>query len=155
MPTASPSDRRGGGCLRTTCWSHERTDTPSLPVRVGRHDTHALLDSGSVVTLVQPDLADGAPGGRIDVGCIHGQTESYSTRQITVQTPKGTFKVRAGLVPNLPMPLLKGRHCPIFAKLLGSELQAPQRRQLRTRPRRMRSRSTYMAAHIDAIQVRL
>ncbi|CAL8281652.1 unnamed protein product, partial [Gadus morhua 'NCC'] len=31
MPTASPSDRRGGVCLRTTCWSHKRTDTPSLP----------------------------------------------------------------------------------------------------------------------------
>uniref|UniRef100_A0A8C5FH16 CCHC-type domain-containing protein n=1 Tax=Gadus morhua TaxID=8049 RepID=A0A8C5FH16_GADMO len=49
MPTASPSDQRGGACLRTTCWSHERTVSPSLPVRVGRRDTHALLDSGSVV----------------------------------------------------------------------------------------------------------
>ncbi|XP_059923375.1 uncharacterized protein LOC132469424 [Gadus macrocephalus] len=111
MPTASPSDRRGGVCLRTTCWSHEWTDTPSLPVRVGRHDTHALLDSGSVVTLVRPGLADGTSGRRIDVGCIHGQTESYNTRQITVQTPKGTFTVRAGLVPNLPMPLLIERDC--------------------------------------------
>ena len=147
MPTASPSDRRGGVCLRTTCWSHERTDTPSLPVRVGRHDTHALLDSGSVVTLVRPDLADGVPGRRIDVGCIHGQTESYSTRQITVRTPKGTFTVRAGLVPNLPMPLLIGRDCPIFAQLLGAELQAPRRRPPRTRPRRLRSRPAYMASH--------
>ena len=34
-PTAIPSDRRGGACLRTTCWSHERTVSPSLPVRVG------------------------------------------------------------------------------------------------------------------------
>ena len=61
MPTASPSDRRGGSCLRTTCWSHERTVSSSMPVRLGRQDTHALLDSGSLVTLVRPSLTDGTP----------------------------------------------------------------------------------------------
>ncbi|XP_059931247.1 hemicentin-1-like [Gadus macrocephalus] len=53
MHTASPSDRRGGACFCTTCWSHERTVSLSLPIRVGRHDTHALLDSGSVVNVVE------------------------------------------------------------------------------------------------------
>ena len=54
-------DQRGGACLRTTCWSHERTVSPSLPVGVGRQDTHTLLDSGSMVTLVRPRLTDGIP----------------------------------------------------------------------------------------------
>ena len=78
-----------------------------------------------MVTLIRPGLADGNSGQKIDVGCFHGQTESYTTRWITVQTPKGTFTVWAGLVPNLPMPHLIGRDCAIFAKLLGAELQHP------------------------------
>ncbi|KAK0143307.1 hypothetical protein N1851_018559 [Merluccius polli] len=146
MPTASLSDRRGGGCRRTTCWSHERTVSPSMPVWVGRQDTHALLDSGSLVTLVRPGLTDGTPGRSIEVGCIHGQTESYLTERITVQTPKGTFTVQAGVVPNLPVPLLIGRDCPIFKRLLGAELRPPRPRHPRTRLRRLHSRPTYMAA---------
>ena len=115
MPTASPSDWRGGAFHRTTCCSHERTVSPSLPVRVGRRDTHAaLLDSGSVVTLIQPGLADGTPGPHVEVGCIHGQRETYPTRHITIQTVKETFTAQAGLVPNLPMALLISRDCPIF-----------------------------------------
>ena len=145
MPTASLTDQRGGACLRTTCWSHEGTVSPSLPVRVGRHDTHALLDSGSMVTLIRPGLADGPHGQGVDVGCIHGQTETYATRRITVRTPKGTFTILAGVVPNLPVPLLIGQDCPIFKKLFGAELGPPQPRQPRTRPRRLRSRSAYMA----------
>jgi hypothetical protein len=101
MHTASLSDRRGGACLRTTCWSHEWTVSPSLPIRGGRHDTHALLDSGSVVDVVE-------------VGCIHGKVETYPTSRIAVQTPKGTITVQARVVPNLPMSLLIGRDCPIF-----------------------------------------
>ena len=58
-----------------------------------------------MVTLIQPGLADGTLGHEVEVGCIHGQTETYPTNRITVQTPKGTFTVHAGVVPNLPMPL--------------------------------------------------
>ena len=145
MPTASLSDRREGACLRTTCWSHQRTVSPSLPVRVGRHDTHALLDSGSMVTLIRPDLADGPHGQRVDVGCIHGRTETYDTNRVTVQTPKGTFTIRAGVVPNLPVPLLIGQDCPMFKRLLGAELRPPPPRHPRARRRRLRSRSAYMA----------
>ena len=68
---------------------------------MGRHDTHALLDSGSVVDVVE-------------VGCIHGKVETYPTSRIAVQTPKGTITVQARVVPNLPMSLLIGRDCPIF-----------------------------------------
>ena len=71
MSTASQSDRRRGACHCTTCWSHERTNT------------HALLDSGSVVTLIQPGLADGTPVLHVEVGCIHGQTETYPTHHRT------------------------------------------------------------------------
>ena len=152
--TASQSDRRGGACHRTTYWSHGRTVSPSLPVRVGRHDTHALLDSGSVVTLVQPGLADGTPGPHIEVGmgyvsvwrCIHRQTETYPKCHITVQTAKGTFTSRAGIVPNLRMPLLIGRDCTIFERLLVEELRPPRPRQTQGGPCRRRDCNAYMAA---------
>ena len=125
MPTASPSDQRGGACLRTTCWSHKMTVSPSLPVRVARRDTHALLDSGSMVTLIQPGLADGTLGHEVEVGCIHGQTETYPTNRITVQTQKGTFTVQAGVVLYLPMPLLIGRDCPIFGRSRAPDTPTP------------------------------
>ncbi|CAL8324601.1 unnamed protein product [Boreogadus saida] len=41
------------------------------------------------------ELADGTLGHEVEVGCIHGQTETYPTNRITVQTQKGTFMVQA------------------------------------------------------------
>ena len=99
-----------------------------------------------MVTLIQPGLADGTLGHEVEVGCIHGQTETYPTNRITVQTQKGTFTVQAGVVLYLPMPLLIGRDRPIFGRLLKAELRTPQPRRLRIGPRRLRSRPVYMAA---------
>ena len=78
-----------------------------------------------MVTLIQPGLADGTLGHEVEVGCIHGQTETYPTNRITVQTQKGTFTVQAGVVLYLPMPLLIGRDRPIFGRLLKAELRTP------------------------------
>ena len=55
----------------TTCWAHKMPVSPNVPVRVGNQDTSALIDSGSVVTLVRPEFTEGEEGTRIEVACVH------------------------------------------------------------------------------------
>lgn len=58
MPTAgSATPQPKPGSYITTCWAHESTEPPRLPVRIGTQDAEALLDSGSAVTLLRPHLA--------------------------------------------------------------------------------------------------
>ncbi|XP_056437570.1 uncharacterized protein LOC130374665 [Gadus chalcogrammus] len=80
-------------------------------------DTQALLDTGSVVTLLRPVLAGGKAGEPMEVACVHGGTRTYETCHVVIRTPHGVFTARAGIVPNLPVPLLIGRDCPIFRRL--------------------------------------
>jgi hypothetical protein len=89
--------------------------------RVMNTDTLALLDTGSVVTLLRPDLAGGKEGGPMEVACVHGDTRIYKTCHVVVRTPHGVFTARAGIVPHLPVPLLIGRDCPIFHRLWDPE----------------------------------
>jgi hypothetical protein len=56
---------------------------------------------------------------------------------VVVRTPRGVYVTRAGIVPNLPVPLLIGRDCPMLTRLLNpvpsSRLrQDPSRRAGRT-----------------------
>ena len=98
-------------------WAHQEAGGPYIPARVGDQNTQALNDTGSVVTLLRPDLAIGRLGEPNEVACIHGDTRTYAMCQVVVRTPRGAFTVRAGIVPNLPVPLLIGRDCPIFNRL--------------------------------------
>nr|XP_040058772.1 uncharacterized protein LOC120834693 isoform X2 [Gasterosteus aculeatus aculeatus] len=118
MPTAGSSDSpRKADSYLTTCWAHEGARAPKLPVRIGTQDAEALLDSGSAVTLLRPGLTSGPRGPPIPVSCVHGDSREYPTTHIKVQTTRGTFEVVAGLVENLPVPVLIGRDCPIFWRL--------------------------------------
>ncbi|KAK0145660.1 hypothetical protein N1851_015441 [Merluccius polli] len=62
-------------------------------------DTQALLDTGSVVTLLCPKLAGGRQGEPIEVACVHGDTRTYETCHVVVRTPPrdvyGTGRDRA------------------------------------------------------------
>ena len=133
MPSAFAGEGRPGPCLLTTCWAHQEAGAPNLPARVGDKDTQALIDTGSVVTLIRPDLAVGRTGEPMEVACVHGDTRTYDTCHVVVRTPRGAFTVRAGVVPNLPVPLLIGRDCPIFHRLWNAE---PGPRPPRPQPRR-------------------
>ena len=62
-------------------------------------DTQALLDTGSVVTLLHPDLAAGKAGEPMEVACVHGDTRTYPTCHVVVRTPHGVFTIRAGTLP--------------------------------------------------------
>ncbi|XP_028437317.1 uncharacterized protein LOC114557837 [Perca flavescens] len=112
MPTAGPMDStQKSGSYLTTCWAHEGLKAPKLPVRIGIWDAEALLDSGSSMTLIRPELTSGPI---IPVSC-------------KVQTTRGTFEVEAGVVEKLPVPVLIGRDCPIFWRLWEHRTGGPRR----------------------------
>ena len=70
-----------------TCWAHENTNAPRIPVRVAGKDTKATIDSGSTITLVRPELAETARRGEVDVACVHGNTRRYPTTEIQYAHP--------------------------------------------------------------------
>ena len=49
----------------------------------------------------------------MEVTCVHGDTRTYGTCHVVIQTPQGVFTARAGILQHLPVPLLIGRDCPI------------------------------------------
>ena len=89
MPSAFAGEGRPGPCLLTTCWAHQEAGAPNLPARVGDKDTQALINTGSVVTLLRPDLAVGTTGEPMEVACVHGDTRTYDTCHVVVRTPEG------------------------------------------------------------------
>ena len=132
MPSAFADGGRSGSCLLATCWAHQKPGAPTLPVWIGNKDTEARLDTGSVVTLLRPDLEGGWRGEPIEVACVHGDTRTYETCHVVVRTPRGVYVTWAGIVPHLPVPLLIGRDCPIFHRLWNP---VPGSRPLQDQPR--------------------
>lgn len=104
--------------LLTTGWAEETGDSPSTPVTANGRDAIALIDSGSVVTLVRPEFAQ-TPllENTLSVTCIHGEHRQYPTTNITLKTIKGTYSGTAGVVPGLPVAVLIGRDFPLFRQL--------------------------------------
>ena len=129
MPSAYADEGTRRPCLLATCWAQGAPGTPTIPARVMNQDTQALLDTGSVVTLLRPDLAGGKRGGPMEVACVHGDTRTYESCHVVVRTPYGVFTARAGIVPHLPVPLLIGRDCPIFNRLWNPERGSRPRRE--------------------------
>ena len=121
MPSAYADEGTRRPCLLATCWAQGAPGTPTIPARVMNQDTQALLDTGSVVTLLRPDLAGGKRGGPMEVACVHGDTRTYESCHVVT--------ARAGIVPQLPVPLLIGRDCPIFNRLWNPERGSRPRRE--------------------------
>uniref|UniRef100_A0A8C7F2V4 Gypsy retrotransposon integrase-like protein 1 n=1 Tax=Oncorhynchus kisutch TaxID=8019 RepID=A0A8C7F2V4_ONCKI len=99
------------------CWLAEIAS--EIPVRVEGQDVVAILDSGSMVTLVEERMVTSATllPDKVAVSCIHGDTHYYPTVNLPILTPKGRCTVRAGKVPQLKVPLLIGRDCPLYKEL--------------------------------------
>ena len=123
MPSASAGELTTGRPCRllTVCWGEESGPSPVTPVKANGRDTTAMLDSGSMVTLIRPDFAR-SPSLRdtVAVTCIHGETKNYPTTLLHLQTTKGKYTGPVGVVPNLPVPVLIGRDSPLFSKLWAS-----------------------------------
>ena len=58
------------------CWLAEIAPAPEIPVRVEGQDAVAILDSGSMVTLVEEQMVTSAAllPDKVAVSCIHGDT---------------------------------------------------------------------------------
>ena len=137
MPTAGSTDNKGLYCHHlTTCWAHEGAPAPRFPVKIAGRDTEALLDSGSMVSLVRPQFASAPWGEEMAVSCIHGDTRKYPTSEIQVITPRGRFTLQVGVVEQLPVPVLFGRDSPLFSRYWPAEAMDPKRRT-RKRPVKM------------------
>ena len=87
MPSAYADQGRLGPSLLTTFLAHQKPGVPTLPVRVGNQDTQALLDTGSVVTLLRPDLAGGWCGEPIKVACARGHTHVRNLQRGSADPP--------------------------------------------------------------------
>ena len=139
MPTASPSEPQGHPCQYvTSCWAHKGSPAHRFPVRVGNKDTEALLDSGSVVTLVRPEYVSSEQGNPITVTCIHGEARTYPTARLEIQSPRGHCWATVGVVEKLPVPVLIGRDCPLYARYIPAQQDHPRR----TAAQRNRTRTT-------------
>ena len=69
MLSAYADEGRRRPCMLATCWAQGAVGSPTIPARVMNRDTQALLDTGSVVTLLRPRLGGreggGTNGGRL------------------------------------------------------------------------------------------
>ena len=117
MPSAYADWGADWPCMLATCWAQTTSWSPTIPARGMNQDTQAILDTGSVVTLLRPDLAGGREGKPMEVACVHGDIRTYEGCHVVVRTPLWVFTARAGIVPHLPVPLQIWRDCPIFNRL--------------------------------------
>ncbi|KAK9542078.1 hypothetical protein VZT92_002073 [Zoarces viviparus] len=127
MPTADSSG--GRPChLLASCWVQETSPAHMIPVKVDGRDAEALVDSGSVVSLVQPHLLEPSrPGEMVPVSCVHGDTKEYPTAVIKLTTVKGSCQLKVGVVPSLPDPVLVGQDCPLYYRLRQDNQRSPPR----------------------------
>ena len=122
MPTAEPTTPPRtwlAGCI-----VHQRVPpaAPEADVKLNGKPVRALLDSGSAVTLIQAHLCPPHPGQKsyLPITCVHGDTQQVPARRVNIAAAHGAWPVEAGLVKNLPVPLLLGRDWPGFDRLLAA-----------------------------------
>lgn len=118
------------GCRRSM-YAHALCAATSLNphecvVQVNGQEVVALLDSGSVVTLLQSDGLPRklVPKEQVGVICVHGDVKKYPVACVTLCTPAGTATLKVGVVPGLPHDLLIRRDCPMFWDLYEQKLKS-------------------------------
>lgn len=102
---------------------------PEIPVRIEGRDVVAILDSGSMVTSVGEQMVTSTTllPDEVAMSCVHGGTHYYPTVSLSILNPKGRCTVRAGKVPQLIVPLLIRRDCPLYKELRQMTLRTGQR----------------------------
>lgn len=89
-----------------------------MPVHIRVTDLEVFLDSGSMVSLVREVLAN-TPRLEAEtaIACIHVDTKRYPTARVSFHYPCREDHLIYGVVPQMTVPVLLGRDCPLF-KLL-------------------------------------
>ena len=88
-------------------------------VWVNHLPARALLDSGSMVTLVHARVLGriGPVYKTLRVVCIHGDTKEYPLVPVTVSYGHTSVTQEVGVVKNLIHDIIVGRDCPLFLEL--------------------------------------
>ncbi len=109
-PSRPPNQAWLAGCV---VHQEPPLEAPQVEVRINGRPYQALLDSGSVVSLVQPTVLPPRVGAkaRLPITCIHGDTRHVPARRVTVSAAPGSWPVEVGIVKDLPVPVLLGRDC--------------------------------------------
>uniref|UniRef100_A0A9J8ATQ4 Gypsy retrotransposon integrase-like protein 1 n=1 Tax=Cyprinus carpio carpio TaxID=630221 RepID=A0A9J8ATQ4_CYPCA len=136
MPTEAP--RSPGRPWLAGCAVHTE-NAPRAEVKINGCPFLALLDSGSVVSLVRTSILPPRTETKtkLPITCVHGDTREVPARRVDV-----------GLVRDLPVPVLLGRDWPGFDRLLASVTQpaSPARNRPTKKPSRKARRRPVLLA---------
>ena len=113
--------RRSSFYVQSVCATH-------LDLAAGRFEcevwvnhlsARALLDSGSMVTLVHARVLGrlGPVTKTLRVVCIHGDTKEYPLVPVTVSYGHASVTQEVGVVKSLIHDIIVGRDCPLFLEL--------------------------------------
>ena len=126
MATMESADPPARSCFYlSTCWAHKEPDASKFPVKKGEKDTVALLDSGSMVRLIQPEYAGEKTGETIQVSEYRGCHKTLHADP----DPPGQTILQAEVMENFPVPVLVGRDYPLFARRLARDPRQTRRRK--------------------------
>uniref|UniRef100_A0A8C5MPV7 CCHC-type domain-containing protein n=1 Tax=Leptobrachium leishanense TaxID=445787 RepID=A0A8C5MPV7_9ANUR len=108
-----------------------KVDNPHwCTMKVNGRRCNALLDSGSMVTLVTKAILSKVVFNhvkKLGVVCVHGDKREYPTTEVDIETQCGTLKYCVGVVPNLAHDVVIGRDFPYFLELW----ELPELRQIK------------------------
>ena len=104
-------------------WEKVRLDGKQqiTEVKVNGVPALALLDTGSVQTLVNPSILKGhcqfvGPG--LDISCVHGDHRTYPTAIVYVEVGDQTYLLTVGVVENLAHQVILGQDIPALPELV-------------------------------------
>ena len=98
-----------------------------IPGVVEGRNVPVLVDTGCSHTLVRDDLVDPGkldPEATVRVRCCHGDTRTYPTADVQVTIDGVDHHVRAGVLPDLPQPILLGHDVGVLPQLVQKEVDA-------------------------------
>ncbi|KAL1282357.1 hypothetical protein QQF64_001160 [Cirrhinus molitorella] len=150
VPEAAPKTWLAG------CGMHQAPPrgAPQAKVKVNGKPYIALLDSGSTVSLVRPNILSSHEEAKtyLPITCVHGDTRDVPAQRVAISASPGAWTLEVGLVKDLPVPVLIGRDWPGFDRLLAATTQPAnarggrrRRRPKRTTPERAPFMSQLMA----------
>ncbi|KAL1282698.1 hypothetical protein QQF64_001501 [Cirrhinus molitorella] len=137
VPEAAPKTWLAG------CGMHQAPPrgAPQAKVKVNGKPYIALLDSGSAVSLVRPNILSSHEEAKtyLSITCVHGDTRNVPAQRVAISASPGAWTLEVGLVKDLPVPVLIGRDWPGFDRLLTATTQPANTRGGRRRRRPQRN----------------
>ncbi|KAG1926090.1 gag-pol fusion protein [Pimephales promelas] len=93
----------------------------TVPVEVNGKKVKALIDTGSMQTLVESQLVPkqaNANNGKVVIRCVHGEEQIYPTLEVQVVVQEQPYLLKVAVVEKLPYPVILGQDFPLLFNLL-------------------------------------